>query len=319
MLRNVLRYLWLALLFAALLAGCGIPQSAVNPTATPTSPATVLPQPTVTPAPATPTVPDLGWTRNQFGSAWNIAYPASWQVNTAGTHEGNLSMRGPYNGHTYEVVFSYPIFEQPVDTLDAWVEQVLAKLTPEQRQRVTVVDLTVAGAPAKKVLNVPGAAPGDIGHYVYIWRAGGQNPRLVVIRQRDDNPNSPVDLLASYYNAIDRQEYRRAYGYWQNPPGSYDAFVQGYQDTASVLLIVRPPTMIDVGAGNAYARIPTVLVARHTDGSTQTFAGCYTTHKINLQPPDVPQPDVWHITQATIAPVASGASIPALLAQGCQS
>jgi hypothetical protein len=188
MLSNVSRYLCLVLLFAALLAGCGVPQSAVNPTATPASPATVLPQPTVTPAPATPTVSGLAWTREQFGSAWNIAYPASWEINTAGAHEGNLTMRGSYNGHTYEVSFSYPIFEQPVDTLDAWVDQVLAKLTPEQRQRVTVVDVTVAGAPAKKVLNVPGDAPGDIGHYVYIWRGGGQNPRPIVIRQRDDQP-----------------------------------------------------------------------------------------------------------------------------------
>ena len=53
-----------------------------------------------------------------------------------------------------------------------------------------------------------------------------------------DNPNSPVDLLASYYNAIDRQEYQRAYGYWEMPPSSYDQFAQGYADTASVELIV---------------------------------------------------------------------------------
>jgi hypothetical protein len=134
-----------------------------------------------------------------------------------------------------------------------------------------------------------------------------------------DNPNSPVDLLASYYNAIDRQEYQRAYGYWQNPPSTYDTFVQGYKDTASVLLIVRPPATIGVAAGNAYAQVPTVLVANRADGSTQTFAGCYTLHKVNLQPPDIPRPDVWHIYQATIAPVTSGESIPQLLAQGCPS
>jgi hypothetical protein len=52
-----------------------------------------------------------------LGSAWNIAYPASWEANTAGAHEGNLTMRGPYNGHSYEVVFSYAILEQPVNPL----------------------------------------------------------------------------------------------------------------------------------------------------------------------------------------------------------
>ena len=32
-----------------------------------------------------------------------------------------------------------------------------------------------------------------------------------------DNTSTSVDLLASYYNAIDRQEYQRAYGYWERP------------------------------------------------------------------------------------------------------
>ncbi len=42
-----------------------------------------------------------------------------------------------------------------------------------------------------------------------------------------DNPNSPVDLLASYYNAINRGEYQRAYNYWQNAPAdSYTSFCQ---------------------------------------------------------------------------------------------
>ncbi len=123
--------------------------------------------------------------------------------------------------------------------------------------------------------------------------------------------DSPTDVLASYYNAINRQEYARAYGYWETPPSPYDQFVQGYADTASVQLIVQPPTFIDAGAGNLHAAIPTVLVATRRDGSQQRFGGCYTTHKANIQP------DVWHLSQAQIAPLDASASIPALLAQAC--
>jgi hypothetical protein len=123
--------------------------------------------------------------------------------------------------------------------------------------------------------------------------------------------DSPAEVLASFYNAINRQEYQRAYGYWETPPTPYDQFVQGYADTASVQQIVQPPTFIDAGAGNLHAAIPTVLVASKRDGSQQRFGGCYVTHKANIQP------DVWHLSQAQIAPLDASASIPALLAQAC--
>ena len=122
--------------------------------------------------------------------------------------------------------------------------------------------------------------------------------------------DSPAELLASFYNAINRQEYQRAYGYWETPPSPYDQFAQGYADTASVQLIVQPPTFIDAGAGNLHAAIPTVLVATKRDGSQQRFGGCYTTHKVNIQP------DVWHLSQAQIAPLDASASIPAAAGAG---
>jgi hypothetical protein len=134
-------------------------------------------------------------------------------------------------------------------------------------------------------------------------------PALAEVSYADQN--TPVDLLASFYNAVGRQEYGRAYGYWETSPSSYDQFVQGYADTASVQLIVQLPAFIGVGAGNAYANIATVLIATRRDRSQQTFAGCYTTHKVNIQP------DVWHLARATIAPAASSLAIPSALAQAC--
>jgi len=123
--------------------------------------------------------------------------------------------------------------------------------------------------------------------------------------------DSPVDLLASFYNAIDRQEYGRAYGYWETSPGPYEQFAQGYADTASVQLIVQLPAFIDAGAGNVYSNIATVLIATTREGDQQTFVGCYTTHKVNIQP------DVWHLARATIKPAAANRAIPSVLAQAC--
>jgi hypothetical protein len=123
--------------------------------------------------------------------------------------------------------------------------------------------------------------------------------------------STPVDLLASFYNAINRQEYQRAYSYWEAPPSPYDQFAQGYADTVSVQLIVQLPVYIDAGAGNLHAAIPTVLIATKPDGSRQSFVGCYTTHKVNIQP------EVWHLARATVPPAATSPDIPSALAQAC--
>jgi hypothetical protein len=157
--------------------------------------------------------------------------------------------------------------------------------------------------------------PGNVDPYrVLLGRLGAEvrsSPTPTPSIPSYTSQDSPANLLASFYNAIDRQEYQRAYGYWETPPSPYDQFVQGYADTASVQLIVQPPTFIDAGAGNLHAAIPTVLVATQRDGSQQRFGGCYTTHKANIQP------DVWHLSQAQIAPIDASASIPVLLTQAC--
>jgi hypothetical protein len=131
------------------------------------------------------------------------------------------------------------------------------------------------------------------------------------------NRTSPIDLLASYYDAINHQDYQRAYDYWENPPSSYADFVAGYADTASVRVFVQPPASLGAAAGSSYASIRTVLLARHRDGGAELFSGCYVARKSNLQPPDIPAPDVWHLYSATIAPAAAEAAIPALLAGAC--
>ncbi len=129
-----------------------------------------------------------------------------------------------------------------------------------------------------------------------------------------DNRTSPADMLASFYNAIDRHEYTRAYGYWENPPSNYDQFAAGYANTAHVYLIIQPPTFIDVGAGNAHAAIPVAVVATLFNQERQVFTGCYEAHKVNIDPSAV-----WGIDRAQIAQVDANAALPPLLAQACAS
>lgn len=128
-----------------------------------------------------------------------------------------------------------------------------------------------------------------------------------------DNTASPVDLLASYYDAVSRKEYERAYAYWQVPPLDYAAFVAGYADTASVQVIVQPPTRIEGASGSLYAAVPIFLIAQHHDGSVLSFAGCVVTRKSNIDN----SAEGWKIYQAILAQVANGADIAALLASEC--
>lgn len=133
-----------------------------------------------------------------------------------------------------------------------------------------------------------------------------------------DVQTSPVDLLASYYNAINRQDYQRAYGYWETPPNAYNDFVRGFSETVYVQVIVQPPTRMEGAAGSSYVQIPTVLIATLDDGTQQTFAGCFTARHSNLQPPDVPvEATLWHLYSADVIEFDNTALIPELLMQAC--
>ena len=122
--------------------------------------------------------------------------------------------------------------------------------------------------------------------------------------------SAPDTVLHLFYNSINNKTYQQAYNYWDYPTQSlppFNQWVAGYKDTASVTLTTGQ-YRIDGAAGNAFAPVPVVLVSTKTDGSHQTFYGCYTTHKINIEP-DSP----WGISSATIQQDTSGANTQALL------
>lgn len=96
-----------------------------------------------------------------------------------------------------------------------------------------------------------------------------------------EDVSHPIGAVASYYNAINLHEYRRAYSYWLTPPQSYDDFVAGFRDTQAVRLVVGPPAVPPSDV--APVGVPVILVAWHTDGTEHVFFGCFYVSEIPVQ------------------------------------
>jgi hypothetical protein len=176
--------------------------TAVEPTSstTPTAMATNTPSGIT----ATPfnTHPDLTWVRKQFGTVWNIEYPAEWTVNELGLHEGALSLEGMYKDRRYSVSFVFPklgdVLADTGTTLDSltfeqWLAYELAQATPLHSDTFVIEELIVAGAPAKKVVGIVDPRYTTDVSNVYIWRQDDMNPRGISIGRADAGA---TDLIA---------------------------------------------------------------------------------------------------------------------------
>lgn len=109
-----------------------------------------------------------------------------------------------------------------------------------------------------------------------------------------DDRSTPSQVIISLYNAINRQEYLRAYNYWANPStsqGSFSNFANGYMDTASVSLVFGQITG-DAGAGQLYYTVPVILKTASKDGTHANYAACYIVHQAQPanfgEPPFIP-------------------------------
>lgn len=133
-----------------------------------------------------------------------------------------------------------------------------------------------------------------------------------------DNTSDPVEVLRSFYNAINRREYTRAYSYWQDQSGlaPLPAFSEGYSTTESVTLATGE-VQSDAGAGQLNYRVPVTIESHMNDGSSQTFAGCYTLH-LGSPPIQSPPFKPLGITAASIQQVAAGENPTDVMNRNCQ-
>jgi len=136
-----------------------------------------------------------------------------------------------------------------------------------------------------------------------------------------DDRSSAESVIGSYYDAVNRREYARAFSYWE--PGAadtelppFDQFVAGYADTKLVDLTLGD-IGTGVGAGQIYFTVPVTLVATQSDLSTQTFVGCYTLHLGRPQLQAVPPFQPLAIQRAGIQQVDNDADTAGLMAQAC--
>ena len=106
-----------------------------------------------------------------------------------------------------------------------------------------------------------------------------------------DDRSTPEAVISSYYNAIDRQEYARAYSYFgQGDAPDYDRWERGYAQTAHVAVSFGQSAQ-EGAAGSTYWTLPVKLDVTATGGQHSFFAGCYTlrlAQPTNQSPPFQP-------------------------------
>ena len=117
--------------------------------------------------------------------------------------------------------------------------------------------------------------------------ASAQEPDYV------DDRSTPVAVIQSFYNAIDRHEYARAYSYYAEGQGvaPFDQFQAGYADTDTVS-IAFGEVASEGAAGSTFYTVPVSVDAVSTSGRHSYFAGCYTLRlanpSIQAEPPFQP-------------------------------
>jgi len=134
-----------------------------------------------------------------------------------------------------------------------------------------------------------------------------------------DDRSAGEELVRSYYNAVNRKEYSRAYSYWEAGAPQvipFTTFESGYANTKSVTLATKPGT-IGAGAGQTYYTVPAVVTASNNDGSTTVFSGCYTLHLGSPNAQATPPFQPLGIQSAKITQAASGSNSSDLLNSAC--
>lgn len=170
----------------------------------------------------------------------------------------------------------------------------LSIIETANRFRLSANRLTILSDRGRSVLNFVNIPPPESGD-------GPGNDR-----------GDPLGTLASYYDAINARDYRRAYRFWDSQPSPYEQFARGFADTERVRLLVEPSTNLEGAAGSVYAEIPTIVVSTTRSGNERVFSGCYVMRRSNVQDRG------WQIYRGDLSPVPSSTRLSRILSQGCR-
>lgn len=125
-----------------------------------------------------------------------------------------------------------------------------------------------------------------------------------------DDRSTAEAVITSYYNAINRKEYARAYSYFGrgNAPNSYGPWKAGYANTQSVSVSFGDVES-EGAAGSTYYSVPVFLSVGASSGPSY-FSGCYT---VRLAQPTIQEPPFapMHIENGSLKAARAGGRPPA--------
>jgi hypothetical protein len=133
-----------------------------------------------------------------------------------------------------------------------------------------------------------------------------------------DDRSRAEQVIRSYYDAINRRQYLRAFAYWEPSATlpAYDTFAKGFADTTSSQ-VEFGTVGGSAGAGQLYWSVPAAIFSTTSTGGAQSFVGCYTVHlgrpEIQAAPPFQPMA----IQAAQVSAAASPAAARSGLAGAC--
>ncbi len=113
-----------------------------------------------------------------------------------------------------------------------------------------------------------------------------------------------VSVIQGYYNALDRRDYEQAYRAWQDNGSAsrqtFEAFKNGFSDTASTQVKIGEPSEVEGAAGSQYVTVPVTLTATTRNQTVQHFKGTYVLRRSLVDGTSADQRS-WHIYSAKLA------------------
>ncbi|MDQ0248345.1 hypothetical protein J2W22_000392 [Sphingomonas kyeonggiensis] len=124
---------------------------------------------------------------------------------------------------------------------------------------------------------------------------------------QEPGPQDARDMVQAYYAAIERGDFRAAYGLWdrggQASGKSFASFRQGFAATAHSRVETRNPGREDAGMSQRWITVPVDVYATLKNGKRQHFRGSYTLHRV-VPGVSANRADTrWHLSSAKLVAV----------------
>ncbi|NGO51033.1 DUF1176 domain-containing protein [Allomesorhizobium camelthorni] len=144
------------------------------------------------------------------------------------------------------------------------------------------------------------------------WDARAAEPDYL-----DDRSDAEA-VVKSFYNAINRREFSRAWSYFgeTKPSANFESFVAGFEGTKSVRVVTGEPG-VEGAAGSTFFNVPVAIAATGVDDTERVFAGCYTARLVNPQIQEPPFTGL-HLERGALKPSDQSAeeALPAQCGDG---